>query len=61
MEDAKVGILPLVGRAIKQRLSEVKEEASREIGDGLKEFAEELRDDAAPEAVPPTRIEVEER
>jgi hypothetical protein len=64
MEDSKEGILPLVGRVIKQRLGEVKQEAARELAEGLAEFKDELREDApeefAADRAPPTRIEIDE-
>jgi hypothetical protein len=67
MEDSKEGILPLVGKVIKQRLAEVKREAKEQLGEGLDELADELRKDVEDGAdardgdqAPQTRIEVED-
>ena len=60
MSDSKEGILPLVGRVIKQRLGEVKEEAAQELGEGLADLEKELRDDLeAGKPKNPTRIAVD--
>jgi hypothetical protein len=66
MEDPKDGVLPLVGRVIKKRLSELKEETTRELREGYDEFREELRRDlqgSAEEAEEPplVRVSTEEK
>lgn len=62
MADSKEGILPLVGRVIKKRLEEVKQEVAHEVGEGLSELKQELEDDlTANDPKPPlTRIELDE-
>jgi hypothetical protein len=69
MEDSKEGVLPLVGKVIKQRLAEVTREAKQQLGEGLDELADELRNDVeghtdatadVDDAAPHARIEVED-
>lgn len=65
MADSKEGILPLVGRVIKKRLTEVKEEVSRELGEGLGDLRRELEDDIeggepkSPAAEPRTGVRID--
>jgi len=62
MEDSKDGLLPLVGRVIKKRLGDVKDEAQRELREGFDEFGRELREELQEGEAPaaPTRIQIEE-